>query len=154
MLVGAPFWGMFSDKMGRKSGFFCAVVLTAIFGLASGFSPSLGYLLVFRCIVGFGLSGSTVAFSLFAEFLPLSSRGISLTVLQGFWSIGSILEAALAWIIIPTIGWRWLVFVSALPLIGVIFFYPILPESPRFLLEQERRDKALEVLETVAEMNR
>jgi MFS family permease len=58
MLLGAPFWGMFSDKMGRKLGFFCAVVITAIFGLASGFSPSLGYLLVFRAIVGFGLAGT------------------------------------------------------------------------------------------------
>lgn len=41
--------------------------------------------------------GSIVAYSLFAEFLPVANRGISLTTLQGFWTIGTILEAALAW---------------------------------------------------------
>src|SRR5690348_8346172 len=63
MLMGAPFWGVLSDNFGRKFGFFCSVALTGTFGLASAFSPSLPFLLLSRVMVGFGLGGSTVAFS-------------------------------------------------------------------------------------------
>ncbi len=57
MLVGAPGWGILSDKFGRKVGFILSVIITGVFGLLSGFAPSLPYLLVCRCLVGFGLSG-------------------------------------------------------------------------------------------------
>lgn len=56
-------------------------------------------------------------------------------------------------IIIPTAGWRWLVFASAMPLIIVLFFYPILPESPRFLMEKGKKERALEVLQRVSRQN-
>ena len=48
-----------------------------------------------------------MAFSLFAEFVPLSKRGVSLVVVQGaFWSGGALVSALLAWITLPTLGWR------------------------------------------------
>jgi len=100
------------------------------------------------------LSGSPVAYSLFAEFLPLANRGVSLTCLQAFWTFGAVIEAALAWIILPIWGWRWLVIVSALPLVVVLTLYPFLPESPRFLLEKGKKDKALIELNKVAVLNK
>jgi len=43
---------------------------TGIFGLASAVSPNYYFLLLSRGLVGFGLGGGHVSFTLFAEFLP------------------------------------------------------------------------------------
>jgi hypothetical protein len=48
--------------------------------------------------------------------------------------VGSIAEALLAWLILPTYNWRLLVMVSALPFLLLLVFYPALPESPRYLM--------------------
>lgn len=69
MLIGAPAWGFCSDKFGRKVAFLSAVVLTAVFGVASSFANSFGLLLVLRGLVGFGLSGKN--FLQFRIFLNL-----------------------------------------------------------------------------------
>jgi MFS family permease len=51
-----------------------------------------------------------------------------------FWTLGSVVEASLAWAVLPSLGWRWLLAISALPLAVLLIAYPLLPESPRFLL--------------------
>ena len=63
----------------------------------SAFSPSFGFLLFARGLVGFGLGGVPVAYSMFMEFLPSSGRGVWLTVIEVFWTLGSVAEAGLAW---------------------------------------------------------
>lgn len=37
-------------------------------------------------------------------------------LLQGFWTLGSCLEAGLAWLVLNDWGWRWLLALSSIPL--------------------------------------
>ncbi|CAK9146143.1 unnamed protein product [Ilex paraguariensis] len=53
----------------------------------------------------------------------------------------------------PTLGWRWLLALSALPSSMLLLFYGATPESPRYLCMKGRRDDALNILEKVARMN-
>lgn len=79
--------------------------------------PSLvQFLLVCRGLVGFGLGGVPVAFGLFLEFVPSSQRGQHSVVLQSAWTIGALVEAGLAWALMPSGGWRLLLAVSTIPL--------------------------------------
>jgi hypothetical protein len=47
--------------------------------------------------------------TLYAEFLPTAVRGRAIMVMSFFWAFGACLEALLAWAIMPTLGWRYLV---------------------------------------------
>src|SRR3990170_496817 len=114
MLVGAWFWGTISDYIGRRLGFQLTVLIFALFGLLSAFAPGWEWLLVLRFITGFGLGGALpLDFSLYAEFLPTENRGRRLVLLESFWAVGTIIAAGLAWLIVPSFGWRPLLATSA-----------------------------------------
>lgn len=67
---------------------------------------------------------------------------------------GTVLEAGLAWAVLPTLGWRWLLALSALPLLLLLALYPLLPESPVWLVAKGRFAEAEAVLQRVAAVNR
>jgi MFS family permease len=131
---------------------------TFVVGALSAFAPSYEYLLVFRGLVGVGVGGLHVAYTLFSEFLPGSTRSWTLLLLVIFWSVGSMFEAVLAWLTLPTDpfgapGWHALLLFSALPMLGVLLLTPLVPESPRYLIVTGQEDRALAVLADVARAN-
>ena len=154
MLAGAWGWGWISDRIGRKLGFVFTVAIDSIFGLLSAFSPSFTWLLILRAITGIGVGGTLpVDYSIFAEYLPSKSRGRYLVLLESFWALGTIAAAGLAWLIVPRVGWRWLLAISALPGILIFFIRRSIPESPRYLLVTGKSEQARQVLEQVAREN-
>lgn len=154
MLAGAFIWGRLSDLIGRKIGFISTVAIASGFGLLSAFAPSFGWMIFLRAMTGFGVGGMLpVDYSIFAEYLPNEKRGRYLVLLESFWALGSILAAGLAWLIIPNFGWRWLLAVSALPGILILFIRREIPESPRFLMVKGRTEEARRVLDLVAKIN-
>ena len=66
---------------------------------------------------------------------------------------GTVFEALLAWAVMPTLGWRWLLALSALPLLLLLALYPLLPESPHWLVAQGRYAEAEALLLRVAKIN-
>jgi MFS family permease len=117
-------------------------------------SPNLTVLLLTRGLVGFGVTSSVVAFSLFTEFLPLLQRGRYLLLIELFWTAGTVLEVGLAWMILPSIGWRWLLFISAIPIVLGAALSKLIPESPRYLLVAGQPEKALSVFRRAADANK
>jgi MFS family permease len=117
-------------------------------------SPNYISLLVFRLLVGIGVGGAHVFTSWFLEFVPSKNRGSWMIVFSFFWTIGTILEASLAWVVIEKLNWRWLLGFTALPCFILLLFFAITPESPRYLCVQNRMSKATLVLERMANVNK
>lgn len=154
MLAGAWLWGRLSDVLGRKTGFIATVAVDSVFGLLSAFSPSFIWLLVLRMLTGFGVGGTLpVDYSIFSEYLPQQKRGRYLVLLESFWALGAVITAGLAWLIVPNLGWRWLLAISALPGLIIFFIRRNIPESPRYLMVKGDTDKAKQVLLQVAAEN-
>lgn len=154
MLVGAWFWGTISDRIGRKAGFQLTVLIDSVFGFLSALSPGYFWLIGLRAVTGFGVGGTLpVDYSIFAEYLPRQRRGRYLVLLESFWAVGTIVAAALAWLLVPNLGWRWLLAVSAVPGVVIFFIRRYVPESPRYLLLEGRQEEARAVLQQVAQEN-
>lgn len=97
-----------------------------------------------------------VIWSYFAEFQPKAKRGSMLSFMAAFWTIGNLLVAGLAWLIIPAnIGfttaaftfnsWRIFLMVCSIPSFIVAGLLLYLPESPKFLLSQGKMEDALAI---------
>ncbi|CAK7345859.1 unnamed protein product [Dovyalis caffra] len=153
MLVGGFSLGLISDCYGRRKGLLGLNLLTCVAGVLSTFSPNYASLVTFRFFVGFGVGGGDVFVTWFLEFVPASHRGIRMILLSFFWTFGTIFEAALAWIVMPGLGWRWLLGLSSLPSIAMLLFYSLVPESPRYLCTKGRITDAHKILEKIARLN-
>ena len=154
MLLGATFWGTIADRIGRRRGFQLTVLIFALFGTASAFSPNEWVLMALRFGAGFGLGGALpLDFSLMSEFLPRRNRGRWLVLLESFWAVGTVAIAALAYVIIPAHGWRPLLAVSGVAALLVLWIRSRVPESPRYLVTAGRADEAAAVLARVAREN-
>ena len=57
-----------------------------------------------------------MAFGMLLEFVPTASRGVFLVGIEGFWTIGTILQGLLAFLLLNTAGWRIMLAISAIPL--------------------------------------
>jgi putative MFS transporter len=159
MFVGAWGFGTLADRIGRRKIFILTVILDAIFGLLSAFSPNVAVLIILRFLTGAAVGGTLpVDYAVMSEFLPAKRRGMFLVYLESFWALGTIIVAFLAWLLatiqIPEAdSWRYLLAASAVP--GLISFWirRHVPESPRYLLINGRGEEARTVLQNIARMN-
>lgn len=154
MLVGAYSWGIISDNYGRRKGLLSVAIVTTISAFLSTFSPNYITLIILRMFVGVGLGGGPVYSSWFLEFVPAKKRGTWMVIFSTFWSIGTILEASLAWIIMPRLGWRWLLALSSIPSFAALIFYGFAIESPRYLYMRDKMSDVQNILRKMAIVNR
>ncbi|KAJ8767889.1 hypothetical protein K2173_020829 [Erythroxylum novogranatense] len=152
-LIGAYCWGLISDNYGRRKSFLCITMITSGVGLLSAFSPAYSYLLILRFVAGIGLGGGHVFLSWFLEFIPASHRGKWMVIFATFWTVGTVFEALLAWLVMPRLNWRWLLGLSAIPSFVLLLLYGLAPESPRYLYMRGKKTEAHQILVKMASLN-
>jgi hypothetical protein len=173
MTFGAFFWGSYSDSRGRKLPYTMTLVITSIFGLLSSFTFNFGSLCFTLFFLGFGVGGNMPTDgALYLEFLPKEYHYL-LTFMSVFFSFGAVLASVLGYLILPqwscpedsdvpcdvstqNNGWRIMLFTVAM----VTFFMLILrslwlklPETPKFLMSQDRQNETIIVLQDIAKIN-
>jgi MFS transporter, putative metabolite:H+ symporter len=128
-------------------------ILTVLnFSLATGalyFTPDndWGYLSVVRFFVGLGVGGLyCVDLPLVQEFMPSSKRGWVGGLVTCVIPLGVGIGAVLGAYATPAIGWRGLFAIGVLPALLVLLVRVWVPESPRWLVRQGRREEARESL--------
>jgi MFS family permease len=100
-------------------------ILLFLYGLLSAVAPSLGWLLLLRGLVGFAIGCVPQSVTLYAEFLPTKQRGKCVVLLDCFWALGACFEVVLAMAVVPNLGWRWLLGLSAAPLFVFACLTPV-----------------------------
>uniref|UniRef100_H0VIX5 SVOP like n=1 Tax=Cavia porcellus TaxID=10141 RepID=H0VIX5_CAVPO len=101
-----------------------------------------------------GWQGCHVAGHCFTEITYLTKEGLTQLSPQVFWLAGSLLIIGLASVVIPTIGWRWLIRIASIPGIILILAFKFIPESARFNVSTGNTQAALSTLQHIAHINR
>ena len=91
--------------------------------------------------------------TLYSEFLPSKQRAKCLVLTEVFWALGSCFEVLLALFVMPTLGWRWLLGLSSIPLIIFDIACLWMPESARYYMASGQTERAYAVLERIAKEN-
>jgi MFS transporter, putative metabolite:H+ symporter len=154
MLIGAVFLGRASDKYGRQLIFQLALGISAVFGLISAISPNIWFFTFFRFLLGVGFGGNIIIdVVMLAEMIPVKSRGRFLSSMELFYGVGAVLTVSAAWVIIPTLGWRWMIGLSTVPAFLLFVLRRGMPESARYLVMVNQPGKATDVLLQICDYN-
>lgn len=154
MCASASCWGKIADSHGRKIALLLCTFFSLYFGVLSAIAPTLIWLMILRGLVGFGIGGAAQAFTLFAEFSPKNDRARTSTFLSFFWPIGACIEVVLAILVMPSLGWRYLLGLTSIPLFIFGIFCFRLPESARYNLNMGNYKKAVDTLNVIAKTNK
>jgi sugar porter (SP) family MFS transporter len=146
-MVGAFSGGPLSDRIGRRPTTLLAAIIFGLGALAVAFAPSVAFIILGRFLLGLGVGLASMIVPLYiAEIAPASRRGALVSLNQLMITIGILLSYIVGVLFTPIEGWRYMFGVALIPalILGIGMFS--LPESPRWLFEHGRMDKAREVL--------
>jgi putative MFS transporter len=155
MFFGTIFFGMGSDRMGRRVSFITLLLIYSVFTLAAAFAPSASWLIAMRFFAGVGIGAEIVVIDTYVtEMVPSHARGryVAITQVAGFCAVP--VAAILSRMLVPThflmAGWRWVMVIGGSGALLTWWFRRRLPESPRWLESRGRvaeADAALRMLE-------
>ncbi len=157
--------GPLSDRFGRRPVLKTAAIMFTVSAVASALAPDYATLVVARMLGGFGVGAALIIAPMYiAEIAPPALRGrmvsfnqlnIVVGISVAYFSNYLILnlgQSDLAWTQSLHLGdwnWRWMLGVEALPAIFYFFALFSVPESPRWLVMQNRSEQALAILKRV-----
>ncbi|WP_299548314.1 sugar porter family MFS transporter [Seonamhaeicola sp.] len=162
MIIAGPM----SDKYGRRRLLKYAAVLFTISAVGSALAGTFFWLIIFRMIGGLAVGAALIIAPMYiAEVAPPEKRGqlvsfnqlnIVIGISIAFFTNYLILKwgnSEAAWTESIGLGkwnWRWMLGLEALPAILYYFGLFMVPRSPRWLMVQNRKAEALEVMKKVA----
>lgn len=138
MMIGGPGLGFLGDRIGRRRVIAVGLAGIGLATLATMAAQNVSHLIVLRFLTGIGLGGviPNVA-ALVAELTPRRARGRLLVVVTMGMPLGIALPGLVAGALIPAFGWQALLLVGGLlPLAVAAAARALVPESPKFLVEQ------------------
>jgi SP family arabinose:H+ symporter-like MFS transporter len=171
-IVGVAFSGEMTDRIGRKKPLLISAVLFLLSALGCATMPSLLLITLSRFIggVGIGLASNVVPLYI-SEIAPARSRGRLITYYQFALTLG-ILVAYLtnAWLLdyslhhtsadgswfaaaTTTEIWRFMLGLGAVPAILFLLGLFMVPESPRWLFQQNRIAEGKNILAAIGGEN-
>lgn len=142
---GALAAGACGDLIGRRKVMMSALAIYCVASLFSGMVNDWTLFLALRIVAGFGAGAeSAIIAPYLSEFVARRYRGTFTGALAGFFSFGFVAAALLGYFIVPAHpqGWRIVIFITALPVVLLLWWRRALPESPRWLESQGRAAEA------------
>jgi AAHS family benzoate transporter-like MFS transporter len=144
VLVGALLAGSVGDILGRRK---VMLISYAWFSVGMGLtamtttSSMFGWLRFFTGL-GVGALVATTA-ALVSEYAPKGKKNLINAITYGGVPMGSLLAALLAMFLLPSIGWRGLFWIGALPMVTLLpLAYFKMPESVAWLASRGRLEEA------------
>ena len=133
---------MLADRIGRKKTLMMSILTYSIATGLCGFAQNVTQLAIFRVIVGFGVGGEWgTGAALVSETWPTRFRAKVLGVVQSGFAAGYLIGAAIAAIIMPHYGWRWVFFVGVLPAFLTLWIRSGIEETDQFREMQRQKEE-------------
>ncbi|POS74778.1 hypothetical protein DHEL01_v206820 [Diaporthe helianthi] len=147
LIIGASFWGVTADLIGRKPAFNATILIGGIFACASAGSQNFVTFCSIWAVIGTAAGGNVPVDSIiFLEFIPQERQWL-LTSLSAWWNLGQVIVSLVARYVMITLG----AIAIAFAVIRIFVFK--MPESPRYLLSRGRDAEAVDAVNYVARYN-
>jgi sugar porter (SP) family MFS transporter len=146
-IVGAMFSTRTNEWLGRRRTIMAAAAIVIVGTIGASFSPTFGLLVVSRLVIGLGigLSSSTVPTYL-SELAPARLRGALGALNQIFIVLGILIAFLVSYGLGPSANWRAMFAGALIPAVVLLAGLTLLPETPRWLVQNGREDEARSVL--------
>ncbi|VAH54396.1 unnamed protein product [Triticum turgidum subsp. durum] len=149
-LLGSLAGGRTADALGRKRTIGLAAAVFQAGALVMTLAPSFRVLMAGRLLAGIGIGfGVMIAPVYIAEISPAASRGSFTSFPEIFINLGILLGYISNYVFsgLPDhLGWRVMLALGIVPSVSIVFALLVIPESPRWLVVQNRAGEAREVL--------
>jgi len=149
VLVGALLAGTVGDIIGRRKVLLFAYAWFSIGMGVTALTHTTTLFGLMRFVSGLGV-GALVATTgaLVAEFAPPGKKNLCNAITYSGVPLGSLLSAFLAILLLPTIGWRGMFWIGALPIVTLLPLAILkMPESPAWLVARGRTEQARTISE-------
>lgn len=151
VFVGNFIFGYLADKFGRKLPLTIACVAQPVLGLGVALSPEIYSFLAFKFLLNLFVGGTMVSsFVLFSEIIGVHWRSPIGILFQVPFTLGHLSLSAFAYFIKD---WRYFQVAISLPAIFLVYYYWVLPESPRWLLAVGKTEEGIKQIEYIARQN-
>ncbi|XP_032777660.2 beta-alanine transporter [Daphnia magna] len=151
-LIGNWIFGYIQDSMGRRPAFFIYLLIESIFAIATAFAPTFGIWLACRIGVGFTVPAIMgTPFVMAIELVGPSWRTHVALLANVVYSCTLCLLGVVVWLVRD---WRQMSLATSLPFLAFFFYWWVLPESPRWLLSQNRLAEAEVEIRKMARINK
>lgn len=165
-IIGVLLTGIASDRIGRRKTILLAGIMFLVSGIGCAFASGFSMLVAARLIGGIGVGMASVVSPMYiAEFAPAASRGRMIAWYQLAITVGILLAYfSNAWLVsysgtaftnstaqwfFGDEAWRPMFVMMAIPSVAFLALLLKVPESPRWLIASNQKDKARDVLEQV-----
>ncbi|CDO88869.1 MFS transporter [Mycobacterium triplex] len=127
--VGALLFGLWADRVGRRTPLMVDVIFYSVVGFLCAFAPNFTILVILRLLYGLGMGGEWgLGAALAMEKVPVERRGFFSGLLQEGYAFGYLLASIGSLVVMDWMGlsWRWLFGLSIIPaLISLIIRYRV-----------------------------
>ncbi|MEI8055120.1 MAG: sugar porter family MFS transporter [bacterium] len=148
--ISAMISGEIADRYGRRRLMMFNALLFFCGSLCSFFAPTILWLIISRTIVGFATGISSYVAPLYiSELAPFRKRGTMVGLAQLFIVIGIVTAYAIDYGFAFGGHWRLMFGVGVIPALMLFAGLLFVPESPRWLVANNRDHEAQEVLQMV-----
>ena len=107
MMVGAILFGIMADRFGRRKGLTASIILFSAATALSGFAHGPVEFSTLRAIGGLGIGGILPSIiAMLTDYAPKEARQHPGRSGQCFFSVGGILAAFIAMMLVPAFGWQ------------------------------------------------
>ncbi|XP_042865209.1 organic cation transporter protein-like [Penaeus japonicus] len=151
-LLGSFMMGYLCDKLGRRTVGVWSTVSILVVGVAMTTIPVFWVFLLLRllfCIFIMGIYVPTFIISLEVSSPEFRSMASIVFILP--WTIGYMVLPGIAYVVR---SWQWLQAVLVAPYVPLLAYCWLLPESPRWLIQQGRFKEALDLFSQAAKVNK
>ncbi|MDF3309144.1 sugar porter family MFS transporter [Rhodococcus sp. T2V] len=150
--IGALIGGRMSDRYGRRHNILVLAIIFMIGTLGCVLSPTWEILALFRFVLGLAVGGASATVPVYlAEISPAERRGSVVSRNEVMIVCGQFAAFVINAVIFNIWGehdsvWRFMLLIAVAPAIVLFAGMLRMPESPRWLMSQDRHDEALAVL--------